>query len=317
MTDTRRKITLKADGEKTLEQVIEEFQNFGRIMKLSPMSLKHRENCLKKYVEVMGEDTLCKDINVKLIDKYLILLNQQYDNVTTIRTNIQVIKTFTNFCIQRGYTKTMKIPMPKPVEVIKETYSDDDLRRLLKKPSRNSFNQWKSWAICNFLLGTGCRVRTAINIQIKDLDFENQLITFTQTKNKKQQIVPMSSKLNEVLTEYLSLWNYTSDDYLFPNFQGEQMTADAFKRNVQRYNNSRGVYITSSHAYRHTYAKRWILNGGDIFRLQKLLGHSTMDMVRKYVNMYSADLQNGYDRFSPLDNISNKKTIKINKVDRK
>lgn len=309
MTGSKRKINLKTEEKKVLKKVIEEYQNYGQIMKLSPMTLKHRDYCLKQYLEAMGEDTLCKDINVSSIEGYLVLLNQKYDNVTTIRTNIQVIKAFTNFCIQRGYTKGFKIPMPKAVETIKETYSDEDLKKLLKKPSRNSFNQWKSWAICNFLLGTGCRVRTAINIRIKDLDFDNQFIIFTQTKNKKQQIIPMSTKLYQVLTEYLLLWNHADDDYLFPNYQGEQMTVDAFKRNVQRYNNSRGVTITSSHAYRHTFAKRWILNGGDIFRLQKILGHSTMDMVRKYVNMYSADLQNGFDKFNPLDNISENSRI--------
>ena len=313
VTREKRKITLKTDLPRTLKQVVDEYQNFGKIMKLSQQTLKHRDNCLKLYLHVMGEDTMCKQITAKELDKYFLLLNEKYDNVTTIRTNIQVIKSFMNFCSSRGYSKTLNIPMPKAVEAIKETYSDEDLRKLLKKPDRNSFNQWKSWAICNFLIGTGCRVRTAINIKIKDLDFDNQLITFTQTKNKRQQIVPMSSKLSEVLKEYLSVWNYTEEDYLFPNFQGEQMTADAFKRNVQRYNNSRGVVITSSHAYRHSFAKRWILNGGDIFRLQKILGHSTMDMVRKYVNMYSADLQNGFDRFNPLDNIDDKTSIKFKK----
>ena len=308
-----KKITLKTNAPKTLENAIEEYENFGLIMKLSPQTLKHRRGCLKIYLEIMGRETMCKEIELKDLDKYFIYLNEKYDNVTTIRTNIQVVKTFTNFCIDRGYMKSFRVPMPKAVEPIKQTYSDEDLKKLLKKPTRNSFNQWKSWAICNFLLGTGCRVRTAINIKVKDLDFDNQLIIFTHTKNKKQQIVPMSTKLKEVLKEYLALWNHKEDDYLFPNFQGEQMTADAFKRNVQRYNNSRGVLITSSHAYRHSFAKRWILSGGDIFRLQKILGHSSMDMVRKYVNMYNADLQNGFDRFNPLDNINNKTSIKLNR----
>lgn len=53
------------------------------------------------------------------------------------------------------------------------------------------------------------------------------------------------------------------------------------------------------------------ISGGDIFRLQKILGHSTMDMVRKYINMYSADLQTGLDRSNLLDNINNKISIKL------
>lgn len=97
------------------------------------MTLKYRDYCLKQYLEAMGEDTLCKDINASSIEDYLILLNQKYDNVTTVRTNIQVIKAFTNFGIQRGYTKKIKILIPKAVETKKETYSDEDLKKLLKK----------------------------------------------------------------------------------------------------------------------------------------------------------------------------------------
>jgi integrase/recombinase XerD len=60
---------------------------------------------------------------------------------------------------------------------------------------------------------------------------------------------------------------------------------------------------TSAHLYRHTFAKNWILNGGDIFRLQKVLGHSDLTVVKEYVNMFSNDLSIDFDRFNPLDRL--------------
>ena len=59
----------------------------------------------------------------------------------------------------------------------------------------------------------------------------------------------------------------------------------------------------SPHTFRHTFAKMWILNGSDAFSLQKILGHTTMDMVRNYVNLASSDIQIQHRRFSPLDKI--------------
>ena len=308
---TTRKIGLKGKNVKTLSECIAEYISYSKVYKLSPKTIKIRQYVLDIFLDVVG-DVDCKNLTQVKIDDYMAYLDNKYENVTTVRVQLSAIKTFINFCINREYVKGVVVPMPKKVETIKETYSESDLKQLLKKPTHNSFNQWKSWCISNFLLGTGCRVRTAINIKIGDLDFDNQLIIFRETKNKKQQIIPMSTTLKWVLMEYLSKWDNTKDDYLFPNWVGEQMTDDAFKRNVQRYNNSRGVSITSSHCYRHTFAKNWILNGGDIFRLQKILGHSNMDMVRNYVNMYSTDLSNGFDGFNPLDNIKANK-IKMNK----
>lgn len=75
-----------------------------------------------------------------------------------------------------------------------------------------------------------------------------------------------------------------------------------------KYNRKRGVSKTSAHLYRHTFAKRWILNGGDIFRLQKLLGHSNLDIVKEYVNMFGHDLTKDYTSFNPLDTLGTVRT---------
>lgn len=70
---------------------------------------------------------------------------------------------------------------------------------------------------------------------------------------------------------------------------------------LARYNRSRGVEKTSAHLYRHTFAKKWIMNGGDIFRLQKILGHSDLSVVKEYVQIFGTDLAVDFDKFNPLD----------------
>lgn len=59
----------------------------------------------------------------------------------------------------------------------------------------------------------------------------------------------------------------------------------------------------SAHTFRHTFAKNWLMNGGDIFSLQKILGHRTLDMVRNYVNITFKDIQSQHSKFSPGDNL--------------
>ncbi|MCL2697847.1 MAG: tyrosine-type recombinase/integrase, partial [Oscillospiraceae bacterium] len=60
---------------------------------------------------------------------------------------------------------------------------------------------------------------------------------------------------------------------------------------IQTYNRNRGVEKTSIHLFRHIFAKNWIMNGGDIFRLQKILGHSSLEMVKEYVSMLGVDIK--------------------------
>lgn len=66
------------------------------------------------------------------------------------------------------------------------------------------------------------------------------------------------------------------------------------------------VNKSSCHLFRHTFAKNWILASGDVFRLQKILGHSDLSVTKEYVNMFGNDLQLDFEKFNPLDNLKGK-----------
>ena len=87
---------------------------------------------------------------------------------------------------------------------------------------------------------------------------------------------------------------------MFCNQFGKQFATEGLQTAIVRYNHGRGVSKTSVHLFRHTFAKKWILSGGDIFRLQKLLGHSSLEIVKEYVNIFGADLKAQYDTFAYL-----------------
>lgn len=72
------------------------------------------------------------------------------------------------------------------------------------------------------------------------------------------------------------------------------------------------LVATGVHLFRHYYAKNYIQNGGDCLKLQKLLGHTTLEMTKIYVELYGNDLQKDYNRFNPLDVlIGNTEKIKM------
>ncbi|MPM76395.1 Tyrosine recombinase XerC [bioreactor metagenome] len=115
----------------------------------------------------------------------------------------------------------------------------------------------------------------------------------------------MGNELKQVLRRYVSQFRSeaTKDDYLFCNVGNQKLTSNALKCSIRSYNKSRGVNLTGVHAFRHTFAKNWIRNNGDVFSLQKILGHKSLEMTRRYVNMFSDDLKKDYDKYCPLERI--------------
>ncbi|EKN40109.1 phage integrase family protein [Clostridium botulinum CFSAN001627] len=102
-----------------------------------------------------------------------------------------------------------------------------------------------------------------INIKIQDLDFENDVMIFKHTKNRRGQIIPMSLSLKNVLLEYLQYRQFENEeDWLFCNSYGEKMNETTLSGNLRAYNRRRGVMRTGIHRFRHTFAKKWILMVG-------------------------------------------------------
>lgn len=91
----------------------------------------------------------------------------------SIKSYTRTLKSFLSWCNEAGITR-LNIPLYKAEETIKETYSDEELKKLLKKPDTKKcdFPEYRNWAIINLLLNNGCRAATIRNIQIKDVDMD-------------------------------------------------------------------------------------------------------------------------------------------------
>lgn len=202
---------------------------------------------------------------------------------------------------RRGATAVDVKPY-KGEETVKDTYTDTELKRLLKKPQIRSctFSEYRNWVIVNLLVNSGCRAATIRNMLVADVNLNGGTITYRHTKNKNVQITPLCSEMVSILREYLRVRDGAPQDYLFPNDSGAMFSEKGLSDAIRFYNRSRGVEKTSIHLFRHTFAERYLMNGGNAFNLQKLLGHSTLDMTKHYCRIYDAEIAKDYDKFSPL-----------------
>ena len=135
------------------------------------------------------------------------------------------------------------------------------------------------------------------------------------TKNKKMQIVPLSSSLCMILQEYMSIRQGEKEDYLFCTVYGKRLSRKGAADALDRYCKAREVESLGHHAFRHTFAKIAVRDCHvDVFRLQRLLGHSDIKTTEHYVNLYNSDLLNDRDTFNPLEHLlkeNNRNTERI------
>lgn len=288
----------------TTEEVFKQFLALKKAQKVTNSTISYYTLCWN-YFTTKNELEIVNNIT----HQHVIHFINSFDNLSTASINsyLRGVRTILKFCFMNEYVKPFDLKLIKEEEVIKNTYTDAEIEALLKKPNTDkcNFKEYASWVLVNFLLGTGARRGTITNMKINDLDFENCMIIYRHTKSKKQQLIPMSKTLNKVLLEYLTFRGAESDDeYLFCNSLGEQLGDRRIQHFIADYNHSRGVAKTSIHLFRHTFAKVSVLNGVDPFRLQKILGHSTLDMTRKYCNLYGNDLKEGFNDYNPLEKFS-------------
>lgn len=220
----------------------------------------------------------------------------------SIKSYTRTLKSFFSWCNAEGITR-LNLPLYKAEETVKETYTDEELKALLRKPNTRKcdFPEYRNWVTVNLLLNNGCRAATIRNIKLRDVDLENQVIYLRHTKNKKAQVIPLCEALCGVLREYLKVRGGEMDDYLFPNENGTQLTENGLRCSIASYNRRRGVQKTSIHLFRHTFAKKYLVDcGGNAFTLQRLLGHSTLDMTKHYCAIFDADITKNFENFSPL-----------------
>lgn len=224
----------------------------------------------------------------------------------TINGRVRSVRALLKFLHREGHISTdfgADIPMIKGEKVIIETFSEEQIEALLRQPNRHTFTGSRDYTLMLLLLETGIRISECVKIDLMDVHLKEGQIRI-HGKGAKQRLVPFQSKFRRVLQRYLEARGTAESDALFVTVDGTRISKRYVQELIQNYGEMahiRDVRV-SPHSFRHTMAKYYILAGGDIFSLQKILGHSTLDMVRRYVELFSTDVQMQHRKFSFLEN---------------
>jgi integrase/recombinase XerD len=139
----------------------------------------------------------------------------------------------------------------------------------------------------------------------ENVDLDTGLIQLEapETKTKKARLVPLSTKTITILKDYIKETEDFNSEVLFVTYDGMPLSDNTVRKNLQDWGKKANITSkrVSPHTFRHTGALFYVLNGGDPFSLQKILGHSNMSMVRKYIQMTDTDVKRQHNTFSPIN----------------
>jgi integrase/recombinase XerD len=164
----------------------------------------------------------------------------------------------------------------------------------------------RNYALITLLYDTGCRISELLDLKVEDIQLDEKILT-VKGKGGKGRVVPFGDRSLIALVKYLNRRTtlFGKDGLVFLTKFGNPLTRRMTNKIIERIGEKAKVENVrlSAHTFRHTFAKNWLMNGGDIFSLQKILGHRTLDMVRNYVNITFKDIQSQHNKFSPGDNL--------------
>ncbi|MDP2857831.1 MAG: tyrosine-type recombinase/integrase [Bacillota bacterium] len=154
---------------------------------------------------------------------------------------------------------------------------------------------------------TGLRCAELCTLTVSDAHIEQGFLK-VMGKGSKGRVVPIGASAEKVLLRYL----YTlrpeparpDITNLFLTLDGLPMSVNGVARMIRRLGEVSGVRKIHAHLCRHTFATNYLINGGDVISLQEILGHTTLEMVRRYVSLASSQVAVQHRKYSPMDRLA-------------
>ena len=239
------------------------------------------------------------------IRMFLLSLNDRHLQPATVHAYHRALRTWFTWLVNEGLlekTPMQNIKPPRLPKKIPHPFSTQDLENLLLLTSGNHFVDIRNRAIILTFLDTGLRLNELLSIKLIDISTEYDTIRVFG-KGSKERVVSLGKVARKALLKYLMLRNDTYAN-LWVTEERRPLQRDGLRIIIRRL--CERAEITDAkhgaHTFRHTFATNSIRNGANIFFVQSLLGHSTLEMTRRYAGMINSETAvQKHNEFSPVD----------------
>lgn len=232
---------------------------------------------------------------------------------TTVETYFIILGTLFSWIVEQGELEespmaSLKPPIVRPDQIQPFTHAQIEA---LTAAARKTRHPRRDEAIALILLDTGMRASELCALKMRDIDLSGKRCTVLG-KGNKTRTLPFGVTANRALWNYLRERERGGDDAIFTSDAGrrpgEALTRSGLFQMIERLGNAAKIEAArcSPHTFRHTFAIEFLRNGGNVFTLKVLLGHTSLTIVNRYVTLAQADIESQHRSYSPVDRMKKK-----------
>ncbi len=225
----------------------------------------------------------------------------------SIETYCRAIKAFFGFLKREGFIENNvmeKVKTPKVPEIVIPTFSEKEIAKLLSQTNRGTNEGFRDYCLLLTLIDTCIRLSELANLKTDDIDFEQNLFK-VMGKGQRERFVPFGRRVAKALMKYQMKCRPEpiGTDSFWLRRDGQPLLSMRIQKIVSAYGKKAGLKRCYAHKLRHTSSVMYLRNGGDVFSLQKKLGHRSLVMTRHYSNLADSDVRAQHLRYGVADRL--------------
>lgn len=234
------------------------------------------------------------------------LLDHRHVSLATLAAYDRSLRVTFNWFEKRGYVAVSpmaSLPKRKPPRTVVDTFKHSELKKIMRV-AHSGRNPRRDVALVTLLLDTGLRIGEATTMKLEDIAWKESCVRVDGKTGPRS--VPFGRRTKATLKAYVDRERKAAapgERHVFLTRSGCILTPHAGTQHVGNLVRDACIKVRKKgpHTFRHTFAVEFIRAGGDAFSLQRLLGHSTLDMTRRYVHLADSDLREAHRKFAPAD----------------
>ena len=305
-------------GKLELSELVEQFELHNRSDGKSEKTVRWYNQSLglfQNWLSSEGMSTRLRDLGEEEVRHFILHLQSRKGvrgkraSSDTVNCRVRAVRSFFAWLERRGYTECHRLADLRPPKVQQkeiEILTDGEIKRVFACMDPDAALGARNTAIFSLMLDSGLRLSEVVTLKYDDVHLEDRYVKVLG-KGNKERIVAFGAACHRALVNYAHGHRTEPSgpgvDVFFLCLNGHPMTPDALRSLTTRLSRSSGVSRLHPHLLRHTYATRFLLNGGDVFLLKQNLGHTSLAMVEKYVHIVNRMAAQVSQEFSPMDRV--------------